>query len=202
MPSATEMAYISDAVHVAASLDEVWHFFSVPQNLVLLTPPDQHLRVDAGGRDPLQEGAVIRVSVAPVARIRMRWKTVIGAVMPPGPDGVAWFRDTQEQGPFARWDHLHAFKAHPDGGTVIVDQVDYQVPMGRVGSLMAGAWVRSRIGALFAFRRTALLDRFGHGTGDLAALGAEWIPAVGHSPGMDRESGHPGASGGKEGPQG
>ena len=45
------------------------------------------------------------------------------------------FVDDMESGPFARWHHVHLFQPG-DGGTVMVDDVDYAAPLGPLGRLV------------------------------------------------------------------
>ncbi len=94
--------------------------------------------------------------------IRTGWRTLIMEVEEPRlPSGQAWFRDIQESGPFALWDHTHAFRALPDGGTAVMDLVEYKLPAGRLGQAVAGFWVRRQVQGLFAYRKTALHKKFG-----------------------------------------
>jgi len=145
-----------------APLDEVWSFFSTAANLASLTPPEQGLRIDEGGVTPIFTGHRVQISVAPFGPFRTRWTTLIEDVVSPNEQGEdAWFRDIQLNGPFARWDHLHAFRAIPGGGVAVMDRVGYALPMGRPGAWLAGRWVDRQISALFAYRREQLRNRFG-----------------------------------------
>ena len=161
---------LQDVVAIQVPLETAWAFFSTAENLAPLTPPDQRLRVGKGGDQPIAPGLVIEISVAPMG-FRTGWRTHIEEVVAPGAraEGQAWFRDIQSAGPFAQWDHLHAFRSLPDGGTAIMDHVAYRVPAGRLGQAVAGRWVRKQVEGLFAFRRTALHARFGQ-----AALPEGW----------------------------
>ena len=153
---------LTEVMGLAASIDELWDFFSTAQNLAPLTPPDQKLQVGKGGDQRIVPGLEIEISVAPMLGIRTGWRTLIMEVE--GPEkapGRAWFRDIQESGPFALWDHTHAFRALPDGGTAVMDVVEYKLPAGRLGQAVAGFWVRRQVQGLFAYRKTALHEKFG-----------------------------------------
>ncbi len=61
------------------------------------------------------------------------------------------FRDIQREGPFRRWDHLHLFD--PDGsGSFLEDRIEYELPLGSLGGLVAGRSVRRRLDKVFAWR--------------------------------------------------
>lgn len=62
------------------------------------------------------------------------------------------FRDVQRKGPFAKWDHQHRFEVESDGTSVLIDEVDYALPLGPVGKLLRGRYVRDKLEAMFAFR--------------------------------------------------
>lgn len=152
---------LTDTVGLAVPLETLWRFFSTAQNLAPLTPPDQKLRVGKGGDVPIRPGLEIEISVAPMLGIRTGWRTRIVEVHGPGEGTQAWFMDIQESGPFAQWDHTHAFRALPGGGTAVMDHVAYRLPAGRLGQAVAGHWVRGQVEGLFQYRRDALHKMFG-----------------------------------------
>ena len=63
-------------------------------------------------------------------------------------DGSAQFRDRMVDGPFASWNHTHAFYAG-DGDTIVRDRVEYELPGGAPGRVVARAMV---LGMAPAFR--------------------------------------------------
>ncbi|MDZ7630654.1 MAG: TIGR01777 family oxidoreductase [Gemmatimonadaceae bacterium] len=71
------------------------------------------------------------------------------------------FTDVQIEGPFARWEHTHTMEPAPDGTSVLVDQIDYELPLGPLGELGGGWFVERQLEQLFDFRhartRTDLL---------------------------------------------
>lgn len=148
-------------VTVASPLEEVWGFFQTAQNLVTMTPPDQKVRIGAGGETPLHAGLEVRISVSPIPGLRTGWLTRIEEVHPPAVGrGSAWFRDTQLKGPFALWDHRHDFQII-EGGCRVVDTLRYALPFGSLGHAVAGRWVRKQMEELFAFRSAQMHARFG-----------------------------------------
>ncbi len=62
------------------------------------------------------------------------------------------FVDTMLEGPFAEWTHTHTMEPAADGSSVLVDRLDYALPLGVLGDTAAGWYVRSQLEALFEFR--------------------------------------------------
>ena len=49
-------------------------------------------------------------------------------------DGVQ-FQDVQVSGPFKKWEHTHKVEPTGDGRAMLVDHVDYALPLGPLGRL-------------------------------------------------------------------
>lgn len=62
------------------------------------------------------------------------------------------FTDVQLEGPFARWEHTHTMEAAADDTSVLVDRIDYELPMGALGEAGAGWFVERQLEQLFDFR--------------------------------------------------
>jgi uncharacterized protein (TIGR01777 family) len=62
------------------------------------------------------------------------------------------FVDTMLEGPFTEWTHTHTMEPAPDGTSVLVDQLDYALPLGALGDAAAGWFVRGQLEALFEYR--------------------------------------------------
>jgi ligand-binding SRPBCC domain-containing protein len=76
------------------------------------------------------------------------------------------FRDRQVRGPFAHWDHTHLVT--PDGPDAcwLEDRIEYSLPLGRLGQLAAGWFVRRKLARLFAYRHRVTAEetlRSAHG---------------------------------------
>ena len=69
------------------------------------------------------------------------------------------FADQMLRGPYRRWYHQHRFRA-VDGGVEILDQVDYELPLGPLGRLAHWLLVRRQLDAIFAHRQLAMAERF------------------------------------------
>ena len=137
------------------SLNEAWDFFATPQNLNEITPPDLGFRMEHGGDEPMHEGQIITYRVMIFPGVWVPWVTEIKAVA----EREA-FVDEQRFGPYAFWHHRHAFCA-VDGGTRMDDRVHYGLPLGPLGRVAHGIFVRRKLEWIFGFRRKILTEKFG-----------------------------------------
>ncbi len=102
----------------------------------------------------MEEGALIDYRIR-LFGVPMQWRTEIVELCPP-----SHFVDLQLRGPYARWHHSHHFESVP-GGTLMTDRVEYRVPLGPLGALAHGIFVRRNLERIFGFRRTAAEEVFG-----------------------------------------
>lgn len=66
------------------------------------------------------------------------------------------FVDEMQKGPFRRWWHLHRFE-HDDGGTLMVDEVEYSLPLGPLGQLVDALVLRRYLAMLLSLRNEHIL---------------------------------------------
>ncbi|PLX96342.1 MAG: hypothetical protein C0621_02090 [Desulfuromonas sp.] len=139
---------------VPATLDEVWTFFSNPQNLNLLTPPSLHFRVHKEGAAPIYAGQIIRYTIRILPLVRVEWVTEIKEVTP-----LASFIDEQRLGPYRFWHHLHRFR-EVEGGVEVSDTVHYEVGFGPLGDLLHTLWIEKELETIFAYRQKVMKELF------------------------------------------
>jgi ligand-binding SRPBCC domain-containing protein len=101
----------------------------------------------------MREGLRIEYRVSPLG-FPQRWISEITRWEPPGA-----FVDEQRVGPYRRWRHLHRFVAR-EGGTEVIDEVDYQVPLGPVGRAVEAVLVAPRLAGIFDYRAAVIGARF------------------------------------------
>lgn len=132
------------------SAEELYAWHARPKAFERLNPPFDPLTIveRSGG---LEVGArtVVSLKVGPVPQ---RWVSVHTACEP-----GRMFRDEQEAGPFAKWVHTHLFEPQPDGTSVLHDEVDYELPMGAVGSALGSGFTRTTLDRAFDYRHAVLL---------------------------------------------
>jgi ligand-binding SRPBCC domain-containing protein len=136
-------------------VSEVFDFFCRPDNLVLVSPPELHMRLVAGP-ERLQLGSRITLE-------GRRWgmsQQIVSEVIEFEPD--VGFIDTQRQGPFKKWVHRHNFRAVPEG-TRLNDYLEFEPPGGVVGLVMNARAVQRDLEWVFAYRAQKLEELLGNG---------------------------------------
>lgn len=129
--------------------DEVYAFFSRPENLEQITPPFLRFKILTPRPVPMHEGALIDYELR-LFGMPIEWQAQIERYEPKDR-----FVDVQRKGPYAHWYHLHEFSDAP-GGTEMRDVVDYALPFGPIGKTVETAFVRRTLNRIFDFRYEAI----------------------------------------------
>jgi len=131
--------------HLPIPLAEAWHFFSSPNNLAKITPPQMQFVVtsDYNENTKMYPGMIITYKVTPLFGIKMNWMTEITHVKE-----NEYFVDEQRFGPYALWHHQHHFK-EVKGGVLMTDIVNYAIPYGIIGRLANDILVARQLNKLF-----------------------------------------------------
>ena len=135
-------------------IEDVFDFFSKPENLSLITPP--RLRFDILTPTPLEmkEGQLIDYSLKILYLIKLHWRTLITDYQKPYK-----FIDQQIKGPYTLWHHTHTFE-EKDGGTLIKDNLKYVIPFGWIGRVIHFIYIKHDISGIFQYRHKILNDIF------------------------------------------
>jgi ligand-binding SRPBCC domain-containing protein len=133
---------------------EVFAFFADAGNLQSITPAWLHFHILTPLPVELRDGALLDFTIR-WRLLRMTWRTKIVDWVSP-----RQFIDQQVSGPFKLWVHRHTFEPHPQG-TLMTDQVRYELPFGAVGRLGHSLLVRRDLEAIFEYRRQQIAKRFG-----------------------------------------
>lgn len=126
-------------------LAEVFAFFSLAENLEQITPPSLKFRILTPLPIVIKQGSLIDYRMS-LFGIPFRWRTLIERFEPP-----ACFSDVQARGPYKMWRHIHEF-AERDGGTLMVDHVEYSLHLGPIGTLANALFVRRQLDQIFDYR--------------------------------------------------
>lgn len=146
---------IKSTQHLPISLQEAWDFFSSPNNLAKITPPDMGFIITSDKKDgeKMYAGQIITYIIKPMLGISVKWMTEITHVK----EGE-YFIDEQRFGPYKLWHHKHSFKKTATG-VEMYDEVNYVLPFGILGTIAHKLFVRKRIEYIFGYR-TKVLDDF------------------------------------------
>lgn len=132
-----------------------WDFFSSPQNLAVITPPELHFKMlTVPTHNGIYEGMIIDYTIRPFLGIMLRWTTEICQVRKP-----MMFTDKQLRGPYTCWEHTHTF-IKQDNGVLMTDEIKYSLPFGILGRIAHLLTVRKQIENIFAYRKNVLNKLF------------------------------------------
>jgi ligand-binding SRPBCC domain-containing protein len=139
-------------------LEEVFAFFSDAHNLEVITPDFLHFKILTPDPLMLTAGFVMDYRLQ-LFGVPLNWQSRIETFDPPRS-----FTDVQLRGPYRLWHHVHRFTAVA-GGTQMVDEVDYALPLGPLGPVAHALFVRSTLGRIFDYRRDRVAEMFSHADG-------------------------------------
>lgn len=140
---------------IDAAIEDVWHFFSSPKNLRLITPPYMKFQITRFEDREIYEGMPIEYRIRPLLNIPVRWVTEIQSV-----DRLRQFVDVQVKGPFKLWRHTHLFDANAHG-VVMKDRVEYAFPLGFLGQIAGKLVIHGQLQDIFTFREKVIGEVFG-----------------------------------------
>ncbi|MBL7935237.1 MAG: SRPBCC family protein [Bacteroidia bacterium] len=147
---------IKSTQHLPISLEEAWDFFSSPNNLAKITPPDMGFIITSDKKDgeKMYAGQIITYILKPMLGIPVKWMTEITHVK----EGE-YFIDEQRFGPYKLWHHRHSFKKIATG-VEMHDEVNYALPFGILGTMAHNLFIRKRIEYIFEYRTKVLEQQF------------------------------------------
>jgi ligand-binding SRPBCC domain-containing protein len=143
--------------------ERVFAFFADPANLPALMPAWQRARVEkhvalsapslpTATSAAAGEGSLITISFRPIpwVPLRLSWDAYITE--------FRWndfFCDEQRRGPFHYFRHCHRVRQERNG-TVVSDDVEYELPLGKLGDLANALAMNRQIRDLFNYRQKML----------------------------------------------
>ncbi len=136
-------------------ISKAWDFFSNARNLSVITPPELDFKIltELEGAE-IYKGMLIGYTVKPLFGVPIHWRTEICEV-----DKPQMFADTQLKGPYKLWEHTHIF-LEKDSGTLMKDQVKYELPFGIIGRATHSLIVKKKIERIFIYRKEVLNQLF------------------------------------------
>lgn len=137
------------------SLEEAWHFFTMPRNLDKITPKEMNFSITNYPVETTYSGQIITYKIGIFPFIKNNWVTEITHLQ-----HETFFVDEQRFGPYAMWHHEHHFEKTPDGNVLMTDIVNFKLPLGIIGDLFAGYWVSKKVRFIFESRYQILSNLF------------------------------------------
>lgn len=137
---------------------EVFAFFEDAANLALITPDFMGFEILTKPPIAMGAGTLIDYRIR-LFGVPLPWRTEIVDYRP-----GERFVDQQLRGPYRLWRHTHTFEDAP-GGTSMIDEVDYAIGFGPLGSVAHRVFVRRTLARIFDYRAEAVARRF---DGDVA----------------------------------
>ena len=134
-------------------INQVFPFFSKPENLEIITPRDLHFSILSSMPIDMKTGQVINYLIR-LKGIKIRWSSIISSYDPPYS-----FVDEQIRGPFSNWIHRHSFK-EINGGTMITDRIEYSIPLRLIGRIANYIFVERKLVDIFDYREKIIMDIF------------------------------------------
>ena len=141
--------------YLPISLQEAWDFFPSPKNLSKITPKHMGFIITNQPSETMFEGQIITYKVSPLLGVKINWMTEITTVK-----DNEYFIDEQRFGPYSLWHHRHHFY-EIDGGIKMIDEVNYKLPFGFLGSVAHRLFVRKKLKSIFEYREKVLIEMFG-----------------------------------------
>lgn len=138
-------------------LEQVFAFFTRPENLALVTPPSLDFRLLTPSPIVMEQGRIVDYTIR-VLGVRLRWRSLISTYRVPH-----CFVDEQLLGPYSFWHHTHRFIGEGTG-TRLIDEVRYALPAFLPKPLAAAVhrWhVQPALKYIFDYRREQIARLFG-----------------------------------------
>jgi ligand-binding SRPBCC domain-containing protein len=130
---------------IAAPPGLVFAFHESPGAFQKLVPPWEQVTVESEP-ESLRPGSrvVLRTRMGPFS---LKWVAEHTEYAP-----GRLFADRQLSGPFAHWYHRHLFEPDGQEGTLLRDEVEYELPLGKLGNLLGGRYIESKLKRMFDYR--------------------------------------------------
>jgi ligand-binding SRPBCC domain-containing protein len=140
---------------IQTTLDQAWAFISSPANLDTITPPDMSFEIISKVPGTMYNGLLIEYRVGIPILGKQTWLTELKHIREKHS-----FVDEQRIGPYKLWYHYHEIQ-EVEGGIRFIDQVNYVMPFGPLGTLAHQFYVSKQLKHIFNFREKAMVANLG-----------------------------------------
>jgi ligand-binding SRPBCC domain-containing protein len=141
------------ATVIPCTQQQLWEFHQSAEALKILTPPSRQVRLLNDDLE-VRNGAVHKIAVKQFG-LWLEWHALISEVTPP-----EYFVDSIQKGPFKKWRHKHTFRKVSESETELIDEIEYQLPMGPFGAIANALFVEKDLQSMFAYRHQQTIQAF------------------------------------------
>lgn len=143
------MAKFLHSFAVESDIDKVWRFYTNINHLLIITPKEMKLEILTNQVTPIQEGTECSFRAKLVTNTI--WRSKIAHL------GNYEYVDEMIGGKFKTWKHLHKFNRLSNGRTEVIDQIDFELPLGIFGKVFESYVIR-RLSAIFEYRKKKTME--------------------------------------------
>ncbi len=140
------------------SIDRVWEFYVDIKHLEIITPKELELKIINSTGQKLAQGSEIWLEgkITMMLSKRTKWHSTITLFS--ASSHQCQYVDEMLTGPFKKWKHLHKFDDvdNSQKQTQVIDEIDFELPYGRLGKLFDGYAYRT-LQKLFYHRKLATI---------------------------------------------
>lgn len=140
------MEHFSKHSLIAAPAKVVFDWHEARDAFEKLTPPWEQVRIVERTGEGVKPGTRLTLEMS-IGPFRRRW-IALHTDYEPG----RMFRDEQLTGPFKIWVHTHRVTDKDRSSCELADEIQYELPFGRLGRFLGGWLVRRKLKRLFDFR--------------------------------------------------
>jgi uncharacterized protein len=140
---------------LGASADKVFNWHTSLDAFTLLIPPWEAVRLIELTGSIATEGSLAILEMKLLNCIPLRW-----VARHQNYQAGESFQDVQIQGPFRYWCHTHRVIPLSGETCLLRDSIEYELPLGFLGTFVASGFVRHKLTRLFNYRHQVMSSLF------------------------------------------
>ena len=150
------MPTFQPSVELPFSAETVFNWHEQPHVFERLNPPWEVVKLLKTPQTLANgETGVFQIPMAPALLKRLLpWPAMTWVAEHHSYEPGQQFADKQLSGPFATWNHIHRVETTGDQTSRLTDDIDYTLPLGLLGDLAGGEFIRHKLKRMFRYRHT------------------------------------------------
>ena len=140
------MPKFENSFTVNCNIDKVWKFYTDVKHVEVITPKEIQLKIIRTTSQTLMQGTDVWLSGKLI--FRRTWHSKITYLKP------YEYVDEMLSGLFKKWKHLHKFEKIDENRTEVIDEIDFELPLGLLGKMFQG-YAYDRMRQIFVYRQAA-----------------------------------------------